>query len=71
MFSITIWCESPMPRLSRPPDAAFTVRHCCASINGWRGYVGTTPVPSSMRGTSRPTMASAVSVSWPKICGAQ
>ena len=33
--------------------------------------VGTTEVPNSMRGTSRPTMASAVSASWPKMFGAQ
>ena len=60
-----------MPRQSRPPHAAFTVRACCASTIGWRGKVGTTLVPSSMRGTSRPATASTVSASFPKICDAQ
>ena len=71
MFSITILWLSPIPSVSRPSQAAFTVRHCCAIALGWRGYVGTTDVPSSMRGTSRPTIASAVSASWPKMFGAQ
>ena len=71
MFSITIWWLSPIPRHRRPPTAAFTVRHCCASIIGWRGYVGTTAVPSSMRGTSRPISARSVNASWAKICGIQ
>ena len=69
--SITIWWLSPMPRHSRPPVTEFTVSACWASIIGCRGNVGTTLVPTSMRGTSRPTMASAVRASWPKICGAQ
>ena len=60
-----------MPRQSRPPQAALTVSACCASAIGWRGNVGTTLVPSSMRGTSRPAMASTVSASCPKICDAQ
>ncbi len=69
--SITIWWLSPMPRHSRPPVTAFTVSACWASIIGWRGNVGTTLVPTSMRGTSRPTMARAVRASWPKIWGDQ
>ena len=69
--SMTTWWLSPMPRDSRPPAAAFTVSACWASTIGCRGYVGTTLVPSSIRGTSRPTMASVVRASWPKICDAQ
>ena len=40
MFSITIWCERPMPRMKRPPDAACVVSACWASIIGWRGIRG-------------------------------
>ncbi len=36
-FSITSWWERPMPRVSRPPVAACTVRAWAASITGWRG----------------------------------
>ena len=71
IVSITIWWLRPMPRHSRPPLTAFTVIACWASIIGWRGYVGTTLVPSSIRGTSWATTASAVSASLPKICDAQ
>ena len=71
MFSITILCESPIPSTSRPFDASCVVIAWAANIIGWRGYVGTTPVPSSMPGTSRPTTASVVSASTPKICGIQ
>ena len=71
MFSMTILWLSPMPRQSRPPLAAFTVSACWARTIGCRGNVGTTLVPSSIRGTSRPTIASAVNASWPKICGTQ
>ena len=60
-----------MPRMKRPPDAAWVVSACWASIIGCRGYVGTTAVPSSMRGTSRPTIASVEIASMPKICGSQ
>ncbi len=38
MFSMTIWCDSPMPSVSRPPPMArAAVRACCASTAGWRG----------------------------------
>ncbi len=37
MFSMTTWCERPMPSTRLPPVAAFTVRACWASIIGWRG----------------------------------
>ena len=56
MPSMTSWCDKPMPRTNRPPLAACTVSACCAIVSGWRLYVGTTPVASSMRGTSRPTI---------------
>ena len=71
MFSITSLCESPIPSASRPPEKALAVMACSASMIGCRGYVGTTAVPSSMRGTCAPTTASAVMASWPKICGSQ
>src|SRR6266540_4999882 len=60
-----------MPRVSRPPLMACLVSAWAASTMGWRGYVGTTAVPSSMPGTSRPTTASDVKASGPKICGIQ
>ena len=53
------------------PVAACTVRACCASIIGWRGYTGTTPVPRPMRGTRAPATARSVSASGPKICDAK
>ena len=37
MPSITIWCDSPMPSVNRPPVAALAVSACAASIIGWRG----------------------------------
>ena len=61
--SMTTWCDSPMPRTSRRPVAAWVVSAWAASMTGWRGYVGTTAVPSSMSGTSRPTTASSVRAS--------
>ena len=36
-FSMTIWCDKPMPSVRRPPLAACTVRAWAASITGWRG----------------------------------
>ncbi len=57
MPSTTTWCDSPMPRSSRFPVAACTVSACCASIIGCRGYTGTTPVPSPIRGTCAPATA--------------
>ena len=41
-----------MPRASRPPHAALTVEACWAITIGCAGYVGTTAVPNSIRGTS-------------------
>src|SRR2546421_3884133 len=69
--SITSWCDSPMPSTSRPPVAAWVVSVWAASMIGWRGYVGTTAVPSSMSGTSRPTTARSVRASYPNICDDQ
>jgi hypothetical protein len=37
MFSITTWCERPMPSVKRLPVAALTLTACCAIANGWRG----------------------------------
>ena len=71
MFSITTLWLSPMPE--RQPALAGSIdgQACWAIADGCRGYVGTTEVPSSMRGTSRPTIASAVNASWPKMLGTQ
>ena len=71
MFSITILWLRPIPNVNRFPEAAATVSACWAIACGWRGKVGTTAVPSSIRGTWMPATASAVIASWPKILGAQ
>lgn len=71
MLSMTIWCERPMPSASRPPVAACVVSAWPASTDGCRGKVGTTDVPSSIRGTVRPATASSVSASHEKICETQ
>ncbi|HEY5150523.1 MAG TPA: hypothetical protein VIJ23_12005 [Mycobacterium sp.] len=68
---MTILWLRPMPSVKRLPDAAATVWDCWAMACGWRGNVGTTEVPSSMRGTVVPTTARAVRASWPKMFGAQ
>ncbi len=65
------WCDSPMPSVSRPPLIAWVVSACCAITIGWRGNVGTTAMPSSMPGISRPTTASAVIASMPIVWGNQ
>ena len=36
MPSMTIWCDSPMPSMNRPPLAACTVSACCAIVSGCR-----------------------------------
>src|SRR6202034_1075500 len=51
--------------------ASCTVRACAASIEGCRGWIGTTAVPKSTSRNSCPTMANTVSVSGPKICDDQ
>ena len=55
MFSLTTWCDKPMPRGTRPPVAARTVSAWAARMNGCRGYVGTTPVASSRARMFRPS----------------
>ena len=35
--STTIWCDSPIPSVRRPPLIACTVSACWASVIGWRG----------------------------------
>ena len=49
MLSMTTGCDGPMPSTSRPSVAAWVDIACCAMASGWRGYVGITAVPSSMR----------------------
>jgi hypothetical protein len=64
-LSITTGCERPTPSVKRPPQAEPAVSACCASAVGWRGCVGTTAVPSSMRRVSRPSSAQTVTASKP------
>ena len=47
MPSTKNWWETPIPSVSRPPDAAWAVSAAWASTTGWRGWVATTAVPSS------------------------
>src|SRR5439155_1394589 len=42
-----------MPSVKRPPAIACAESACCAIACGWRGKVGITAVPSSMRLVSR------------------
>ena len=67
--SIAILCDSPSPRASRPPAAAFVVSTWAASAMGCRGYVGTTEVPNSTPGTRAAATAIRVSASNPELCG--
>jgi hypothetical protein len=69
--SISGGCESPMPSVKRPRQAAPAVSACCARAAGCRGWVGTTAVPISMRRVSRPATAAAVTASKPKTCAIQ
>src|SRR5438132_989917 len=68
---MTIWCESPMPSVTRPRAAACADSACCAMATGWRGNVGTTAVPSSIRDVSRPQIAAARIASMPKMLANQ
>ena len=65
--SITIWCERPMPSVKRPPAIACAESACCAIACGWRGKVGITAVPSSMRLVSRAHSAAAMIASMPMM----
>ena len=57
------WCARPIPRTSRPLDAACAVSAPAAMTSGWRVHVGTTAVPSSMFDVARPAIASTASES--------
>src|SRR5207253_2946514 len=69
--SITIWCERPMPSVKRPPAMACAESACCAIACGWRGKVGITAVPSSMRRVSRAHSAAAMIASMPMMLANQ
>src|SRR5882724_10311804 len=56
-----------MPRVKRPPAAACAVSACCAIATGWRGKVGTTAVPSSIRLVARAHKAATMIASAPKM----
>ena len=68
---MTIWCDRPTPSVNRPPASSLAVSACWAMTIGWRGAMGTTAVPTSMPGTSRPMIAAVVIASTPKIWGSQ
>src|SRR4029453_14116590 len=70
MFATTRGGAGQRPSVNRPLLAACTDSACCASASGWRGYVGTTAVPSSIRSVTVAASASAVSASRLQgICG--
>ena len=54
-----------------PIVAAWVDNACCAIAMGWRGKVGTTAVPSSIRFDARPATAIAVMASMPKMFASQ
>ena len=60
-----------MPSVKRPRATACADSACCAMATGWRGNVGTTAVPSSMRVVSRPQTAAARIASMPKMLANQ
>src|SRR5437870_1612417 len=60
-----------MPSAKRPRATACADSACCAIATGWRGYVGTTAVPSSMRAVSRAQSAAARIASMPKMLANQ
>ena len=57
------WCETPRPSDSRPSHTACTDSTCWARAIGWRGWIGTTAVPISIRDVFAPIMATAVRAS--------
>src|SRR5438552_2101801 len=60
-----------MPSAKRPRATACADSACCAIATGWRGYVGTTAVPSWMRAVSRAQSAAARIASMPKMLANQ
>src|SRR5438034_446050 len=68
---MTIWCERPTPSVKRPPAMACAESACCAIACGWRGKVGITAVPSSMRRVSRAQSAAAMIASIPMMLANQ
>jgi hypothetical protein len=71
MFSMTIWCERPMPSWKRLSLAAAAVSACDASAVGCRGYVGTTAVPNPIRFVAAPITDNAPIASYDIICAIQ
>src|SRR5437867_6563839 len=69
--SMTIWCERPTPSVKRPPAMACAESACCAIACGWRGKVGITAVPSSMRRVARARSAAAMIASIPMMLANQ
>ena len=48
-FSTVTWCETPRPRIIRPPEISSMVAAVCAVAAGVREKIGRTPVPSLIR----------------------
>ncbi len=71
MFSMTIWCDRPMPSWKRLSLAAAAVSACDASAVGCRGYVGTTAVPNPIRFVAAPITDNAPIASYDIICAIQ
>ena len=49
MSSTIQWCDGPSPSVKRPSHTAWFDSACCAIAIGWRVWIGTTAVPSSIR----------------------
>ena len=72
-MSVTIqWCDGPSPSVNRPSHTAWFESACCAMAIGWRVWIGTTAVPSSIRVVTVPISVMAVIASKSAgICGTQ
>ena len=59
-------CETPTPRVNRPPHSEAMVAASVASAMGWRGWIGTMPMPSSIREVATAAAAITASPSVPR-----
>ena len=72
MSAMIQWCETPRPKVKRPPHTAWFDSACWASTMGWRGCSGTMAVPTSIRVVAVPMSVAAVMTSNSSgICGVQ
>ena len=63
MSSTIQWCDGPIPSVKRPSHTAWVESTCWAMATGWRVWIGTTAVPTSMRSVAPPMSAAAVRAS--------